>query len=620
MNSQQLDPNAIRKELAEMAHNRALDAMEAEARMRLEDEVFRAVTTSPYPRLELAKVARWNQVGQDHIEQVAQRVLALRTGQDLESIEYSQICKAVEHLERTIADPGLREWKLTRLARRFNSTARQVMEAYNKTLCQKAVSRPLSVKEFREQNGQEAEWLVPGWIPQGTTVLLHADGGVGKTLFAYQLMQAVVQGLNWNGYETKQSPVLLVQVDEPALVTAERIDIRGFRDSDRLHILSSWSVERMTELESYIDEIGAEFVVIDSLTAINTSSMFSENDTEYARPLLQLANIASRKKVSFLIIHHSNADGRSRGSRAIHNSVSEVWGLSLNGESERSLRVEKTRMGRPPGTYNFSFSEDDYSFAYLGSDNESGDTSTQEGRIRLWLNDPEQSGKPLAPIEVSELLGIGKESTRRALRELWAKGLIRRRRSQTTSGYVYYSFASESLTSVTERSGDREAIGPRSPGPIAPPPAPAAEYSESDQAIGQNSVFEHGLKTQKAPIARSPVEFSAPDGHLEAIGDSDRTSDRGDRNSDRTAIATEFEADPDRSVDVTQGRITPENCTLDPGDVVEIIEIGPFLGLQVAVHYMARHGKVKLQNFSQVWERSSLKLLKRSEAANHADG
>jgi hypothetical protein len=58
-------------------------------------------------------------------------------------------------------------------------------------------------------------------------------------------MQALVQGTSWNGYRVEQSPVLLVQVDEPALVTAERIDIRGFHHSDQAIAPNSISEQRL---------------------------------------------------------------------------------------------------------------------------------------------------------------------------------------------------------------------------------------------------------------------------------------------------------------------------------------------------------------------------------------
>jgi hypothetical protein len=417
-------------------------AMEEQARLHLEDEIFNAVTNSPYPRLELAKIARWNGVSPEVMENTAQSVIQRRTGQDLEQVEFHQVVKAVQRLELEEPDQGMREWKLQGLARRLRRTPRQIMDAYNKALCTQQPVKPMHISEFRANQTDEIEWLLQGWIPKGTTVLLHADGGIGKTLFVYQLLQSIIQGKPWNGYQVQQGAALLVQVDEPELVTAERMDIRGIRDTDPLYLLADWQVEAMARLESYIAETLPAIVVVDSLTAINRSCCFSENDTEYARPVLQLANIASRYGCTVLIIHHSNAEGKSRGTRAIYNSVSEVWGMTAADNGDRILHVQKTRLGRPPGRYKFAFDDDDFSFAYIGEDNGSEDygesAANLEEKVRLWLSEPDQRGIRFSSTEVSEFLDVTRHSARRSCYELWAKGLVKRVRPKGEKAYLYY--------------------------------------------------------------------------------------------------------------------------------------------------------------------------------------
>lgn len=417
-------------------------AMEEQARLHLEDEIFKAVTTSPYPRLELAKIAKWNGVSPEVMENTAQSVIQRRTGQDLEQVEFHQVVKAVQRLELEEPDQGMREWKLQGLARRLRRTPRQIMDAYNKALCQQQPVKPMHISEFRANQTDEIEWLLQGWIPKGTTLLLHADGGIGKTLFVYQILESIIQGKPWNGYQVQQGSALLVQVDEPELVTAERMDIRGIKDTDPLYLLADWQVEAMARLESYIAETLPAVVVVDSLTAINRSCCFSENDTEYARPVLQLANIASRYGCTVLIIHHSNAEGKSRGTRAIYNSVSEVWGMTATDNGDRLLHVQKTRLGRPPGRYKFAFDDDDFSFSYMGEDNGSEDygesAANLEEKVRLWLSEPDQRGIRFSSTEVSEFLDVTRHSARRSCYELWAKGLIKRARPKGEKAYLYY--------------------------------------------------------------------------------------------------------------------------------------------------------------------------------------
>jgi archaellum biogenesis ATPase FlaH len=406
---------------------------------KLEAEILEAAT-SPYPRLELAKVARWNGVQPELIEQIAKTVVKERTGHDLERLEFNQVIAQLQKLELEEPDSGFREWKIQDLARRVKRTPRQLMEDYNKALCRQQPVKPLTLKEFREQQSQEVQWLVQGWLPIGSTLLFHGDGGSGKTLMIYEMIESIVLGRPWNGYQVSQGPVLLVQVDEPRQVTDERLDIRGLPDEAPLEIFSEWQAHQMPDLEAAIDALKPRLVVIDSLTAVNPTAVFSENDTEYARPILQLAALADKHQTTVVIIHHSNAEGNARGSRAIHNSVSEVWGLSVADGGDRLLRVQKTRMGRPPGRYKFAFDEDDFSFRYLGEENaeENESAATHEDRIRLWLSEDEHRWTRYTSMEIAEFLGITRHQTRRACCELWAKGLIKRVRPRRQKAYLYY--------------------------------------------------------------------------------------------------------------------------------------------------------------------------------------
>ncbi|MBE9179126.1 AAA family ATPase [Oculatella sp. LEGE 06141] len=508
------------------------DALREQADRDLEDDILKAVTGSRFLKANLSQIAKYNAVPVELVESIAQQLTQKHLGQDLEYLEYDSIVKQIEQIEQ-IQDAGLREWKLQVLARRAKRTSRQLMEVYNKALCQQQFFQPKHISEFQTQHQQEVEWLVQGWIPKGITLLLHAEGGVGKTLFLYEMMAAILQGKPWNGYPVTQSNVLLIQVDEPEMITAERIDIRGIPSNAPLWIESGWKVEAIAHFEAWCAKMPpGSTIIIDSLTAINRSCIFSENDTEYARPLLQINDIRKRYGHNVFIIHHSNGEGNARGSRAIHNSVDAVWSMTVGAESpsERLMRVQKTRMGLPPGRYKFVFDAEDFTFRYLGEDGEEENaeaTATQAGRIRLWLSDDNQRGIAYAPAEISEYLNLGKEATRRALRELWAKGLIRRERIPGTPYYLY------SVQDTDYRSGDQSESEVRSPSPIASKPPNSNGFEQSDQAIGQKT---ENKFVEKPKTVRSPDRFEDKPA-LQLGFEGDRASDR---ESDR-AIAIENE-------------------------------------------------------------------------------
>lgn len=71
------------------------------------------------------------------------------------------------------------------------------------------------ISEFEEQ---EAEWLVPGWLPVGQITLFSADGGTGKTSTACNIMANLSAGtpciLDPPGYERTPQKILLMTTED----------------------------------------------------------------------------------------------------------------------------------------------------------------------------------------------------------------------------------------------------------------------------------------------------------------------------------------------------------------------------------------------------------------------
>lgn len=425
--------------------NHSTQAMMSEFQRQVGDDLLEASVFSPtreFSRLQIAQVAKNYQVPIELAEQIASTLLQKQFNVDVDAVDFNNLVKQVSDIENNVADQGLRLYKLQGLARRSKRSYRELMECYNKALLNQKPIETINLKQLRAKTEAETDWLIPGWLPQGTNLLFFGDGGTGKTLMAYQWLEAIANGTPWNGYQVKQGRCLLVQCDEPEIVLRNRMDLLQLPDDAPIDIITDWSTDAIPRLRSYVEEHKPAFILIDSLSAVNTSTIFSENDAEYARPILQLTKLCSEFNLTICLIHHANAAGQSRGTRAIHNSVSEVWALRHGeGQLERVLAVLKTRLGRPPGAYKFLFNEDDHSFSYLGSaDDPDGASATQEEKIRLWMYQSDNRAIPYTPIEVAEACAISQPSTRKALHELWAKGLISRRPSKFgRRGYVYSS-------------------------------------------------------------------------------------------------------------------------------------------------------------------------------------
>lgn len=516
------------------------------AESSLEGEILGTLVNAKRPAVNLAKIARSYQIPVDAVEAIAQELSKRYLNQDMEALEFNRVVQEIAHIEETVPDAGLREWKIGAIAKKHKRSYKDLLNCYNKALVNQSPVTPLSPAEFRQKAETETSWIIPGWMPRGTCVLLHGDGGTGKTLMGYQWLYSVVTGEPWNQYAVSPGKALLVQCDEPEVVLRHRLDLLQIPDNAPLGIITEWQVEAIPRLGAYMEKERPQIVLIDSLSAVNSLCVFSENDTEYARPVLQLTRLASQYNCTIVLIHHSNAAGQARGTRAIHNSVSEVWGLRVGeNPSERILTVQKNRLGKAPGNYKFSFDEDSFTFAYCGhADDPDGASATQEEKIRLWLYQEENRGVPYTPAEVSEKCAIAQSSTRRALSELWARGVVSRQPSKSSRrGYVYSSPVENCLSSDRAigsiknpiASSDRNpkadtdsvtascdrAIGEKpnikmqknSDRAIAQPPNPAAstENMRSDLAIGLRSELRsERSEPQKSGFLNNPIAVDHP--------------------------------------------------------------------------------------------------------------
>lgn len=434
----QYDKALMLRAMQELPH-----PVEIEAEANLEVEILKAVLNARYLKKDLAYLARLHKLPFDEIEAIAKK-LAKQQGIDLAHREYAGMLAQVRAIEKG-EDPGYRTWQMQELARQYRRSVRDLLECYHKAIAGLEPLTPLTLDQLRAEAAKQLDWVVRGWIPEATTILLHAHGGTGKSLFAYNLLAAVATGNPWNGYPVKQGRVLALQLEEPSHVTAERLETLGVEGAP-ITIEKNWSAEKMGQLEAYLraqKEAGdpVVFMLVDSVTAMNRNSAVQEKDSAYAAPVRELTAIADRYGTAILIIHHSSKEGSSRGTTDIHDGVNEVWALSATDErtGDRLLRVLKMRAGREPGRYKFDFDSDSYEFHYKGREGEAeGEAVTNETRILLWLSDDSRRGRPHEPAEVAQQLGIPRESARRVLGELYSKKqLSRKRRSGRGGGFAY---------------------------------------------------------------------------------------------------------------------------------------------------------------------------------------
>ncbi len=347
----------------------------------------------------------------------------------------------------TCSEPSFRFFRLHELAKEESVNVKFLENLYLKSLTAQC-SNLLNYEELKELAGSTVrEWLLNGLVPKSTTILLAADGGIGKTKLAYGVGKTLIQGDKFGHFHaTGKRKILYYQGDESPGDMLQALDSLGYSEDDigqYVRVRFGWSAENMPTLIQDLQEFQPDFVVIDSLSTANKYSTYQESQMEYARPILEMTGLATQYKTTILIIHHTNRDGGVRGTTAIRNAVSEVWLLSKDKSEtatpyDRILEINKSRSRSSGKKYRLMFSPEDLSFTFLGEESEQGfNLAEQSARDALLNFFSSNRNIRFTSKELAHRSGYSDSHTRNCLSELAADGLISVER-RLGQAYQYY--------------------------------------------------------------------------------------------------------------------------------------------------------------------------------------
>ncbi|MFN6499791.1 MAG: DnaB-like helicase N-terminal domain-containing protein [Nostoc sp. DedQUE01] len=494
------------------------------------------------------------------------------TKEEYQRWKHDRLLEEVTHIYTRVVEPSLRFLKLHELAKEHSVTANFLESFYLKSLTAQC-TKLLTYEEVKELAGSTVrEWLVNGLVPKSTTILLAADGGVGKTKFTYGIAKVMIQGTQFGKFITtgEKRKILYYQGDESPGDMMQALESLGYSESDigtYVRTRFGWSAENMPALIQDLQEFQPDFVVIDSLSTANRYSVYQESQMEYARPILQMTGLATQHKTTFLIIHHTNREGGVRGTTAIRNAVREVWTLTKDNSQtatpyDRLLEINKSRSRSSGKKYRMYFNPEDVSFTFLGEEPEQGaNVSEQSAKDALLDFFSKNRNIRFTSKELAHRLGYSDGHIRNCVNSLAADGLIsfERREGYATNYFlVLESVAiapdhppitpdhpcgtSESLT-TTDLEPDRVQsiteypITPRSPHDhptITPHDHPIYLDTASDTDEGDRLSTEKSLE-KKSELEKNNGHFSQLHDHQSPQPLPDNNF-RGDRGGDRGVI------------------------------------------------------------------------------------
>jgi AAA domain len=227
--------------------------------------------------------------------------------------------------------------------------------------------------DLLERNNEGRKWLVAGTIPLGTTMVLAASGGSGKTTILYNIAKCIATGKKWSGFRVRKGRVLVIQADEPECDVAEKLDIADFHDIPRgsIDFILDWRFTQIRQIKELIQVNNYSFIIIDSWTATHSGTGTDLIASTAGDNMYKLRNIAQEFPCTFAVVHHFNKNNDLRDSSTMNDNVSEVWKLNNWEEKDhitrdqRILEISKSRAGLS-GKYVLQQNVMDYSWSHLG--------------------------------------------------------------------------------------------------------------------------------------------------------------------------------------------------------------------------------------------------------------
>ena len=191
----------------------------------------------------------------------------------------TELLKRAKELEESIENPALLDQEKHLLAleggRRDTSAIDRLLDAdlsYERT----GGRGPVDVDEL---DATGFEYLIPGLLPKPWTLLVHADGGTGKTAMCQTIAKHINRGLPFNMHgglvHVPAGKVLWLNGDQN-----ERILRRQFKMIDAgsgIKVMGEWDMSWYRRFCKYQKAGKYDLVVIDSLDGCNDSNPYEEN-------------------------------------------------------------------------------------------------------------------------------------------------------------------------------------------------------------------------------------------------------------------------------------------------------------------------------------------------------
>ncbi|MFZ9959435.1 MAG: AAA family ATPase [Candidatus Limnocylindrus sp.] len=312
----------------------------------------------------------------------------------------------------------------------------------------------------------DVEYLIPDLLPSPAVIMLHGEGGNGKSAFAATLARHVLRAEEFSvrgqmfpvngGVPGKvlwlngdQSAAQLKRTLKDADLTLD--DLKGLKRSQ------GWELQWYGRFKRMVEKHRPNLVVIDSITGCSRGSAYSENQKEFASPVYWLAlnNGTAFPACTILLLHHSNKNGGYRGTSSLKDATDETWSIAFSKTQaeNRVITVEKSRAGRK-GRQMLLRQTDDMDFVLRDIEPDQQDTPAGfEARILARLHTAGERWVPRTQLASDPAVGGSVKALKKRLERLVEHQLVEERVVEERKGSPRYEYRLKLKTSLSPTRG-----------------------------------------------------------------------------------------------------------------------------------------------------------------------
>lgn len=312
------------------------------------------------------------------------------------------------------------------------------MENNNQTNSEKKI--PISWENL-ERLGIGITWAWPKWLPKGFVTLLVGGVGLGKSTIALRICASFLTGMDWldgTKYEDEPGYVIWCEAESGHFMNVERARrwhlpikkiLSPLEDASDNFYLSY--PEHRNSLEEVADTNDVKLIVIDSARGAIEGD---ENNSDFIQQLKYLANLAQKKQIPILLIHHLRKKSKFestehieldsiRGSSAIAQIprvVIAVYVPNLDYPDKRKLEMIKCNLGKFPDPIGITITDHGIEIVPIIDSNANHQSTTQRELAKDFIKDFLKDGfKPSTVIyDEGAKKGLDRQTLQRAKKEL----------------------------------------------------------------------------------------------------------------------------------------------------------------------------------------------------------